>query len=94
MTASLQHALRAAGMAVACAFVTTLAWGQAVTLTPSPTGLHEEVTLTIDVGQSEQFGLKSILEANPDLPVYIWTCLLYTSPSPRDRQKSRMPSSA
>ena len=26
------------------------------------------------------------------LPVH--TCLLYTSPSPRDRQKSRMPSSA
>ena len=24
----------------------------------------------------------------------IWYCLLYTSPSPRDRQKSRMPSSA
>ena len=24
----------------------------------------------------------------------ITTCLLYTSPSPRDRQKSRMPSSA
>ena len=23
-----------------------------------------------------------------------WVCLLYTSPSPRDRQKSRMPSSA
>ena len=27
-------------------------------------------------------------EGNPD------ACLLYTSPSPRDRQKSRMPSSA
>ena len=29
-------------------------------------------------------------------PAYIriWICLLYTSPSPRDRQKSRMPSSA
>ena len=26
--------------------------------------------------------------------VQYWTCLLYTSPSPRDRQKSRMPSSA
>ena len=26
--------------------------------------------------------------------VYAWNCLLYTSPSPRDRQKSRMPSSA
>ena len=25
---------------------------------------------------------------------YSTTCLLYTSPSPRDRQKSRMPSSA
>ena len=28
------------------------------------------------------------------LPVLVMTCLLYTSPSPRDRQKSRMPSSA
>ena len=26
--------------------------------------------------------------------LHICTCLLYTSPSPRDRQKSRMPSSA
>ena len=25
---------------------------------------------------------------------WFWNCLLYTSPSPRDRQKSRMPSSA
>ena len=24
----------------------------------------------------------------------VWTCLLYTSPSPRDRTRSRMPSSA
>ena len=28
------------------------------------------------------------------IDVYFRTCLLYTSPSPRDRQKSRMPSSA
>ena len=27
-------------------------------------------------------------------PDSIFSCLLYTSPSPRDRQKSRMPSSA
>ena len=29
-------------------------------------------------------------------PEFVWhkDCLLYTSPSPRDRQKSRMPSSA
>ena len=29
-----------------------------------------------------------------DIPSGFITCLLYTSPSPRDRQKSRMPSSA
>ena len=29
-----------------------------------------------------------------DLNVYNATCLLYTSPSPRDRTRSRMPSSA
>ena len=28
------------------------------------------------------------------LGISVNTCLLYTSPSPRDRQKSRMPSSA
>ena len=28
------------------------------------------------------------------LAARVLTCLLYTSPSPRDRQKSRMPSSA
>ena len=28
------------------------------------------------------------------LKVLVYSCLLYTSPSPRDRQKSRMPSSA
>ena len=30
----------------------------------------------------------------PDIQWLLETCLLYTSPSPRDRQKSRMPSSA
>ena len=31
---------------------------------------------------------------NPYLADVLGACLLYTSPSPRDRQKSRMPSSA
>ena len=35
--------------------------------------------------------VKNVSNAKPDL---IISCLLYTSPSPRDRQKSRMPSSA
>ena len=28
------------------------------------------------------------------IPAMFYSCLLYTSPSPRDRQRSRMPSSA
>ena len=31
---------------------------------------------------------------NSDTNVLVKNCLLYTSPSPRDREKSRMPSSA
>ena len=47
--------------------------------------------------------LEGFQKRNPlYLPLYLvvslvtgtFTCLLYTSPSPRDRQKSRMPSSA
>ena len=37
--------------------------------------------------------LLSLAERGFDLKL-LHTCLLYTSPSPRDRQKSRMPSSA
>ena len=33
-------------------------------------------------------------KSNKKIAVYDLGCLLYTSPSPRDRQKSRMPSSA
>ena len=41
-------------------------------------------------------GLKPVfdLACNNYRMVNVNTCLLYTSPSPRDRQKSRMPSSA
>ena len=38
-------------------------------------------------GHSTETALLEILDG-------VYTCLLYTSPSPRDRQKSRMPSSA
>ena len=36
---------------------------------------------------------EGVIVADGD-PILSYTCLLYTSPSPRDRQKSRMPSSA
>ena len=35
-----------------------------------------------------------LVYANPTRPQDHYTCLLYTSPSPRDRTRSRMPSSA
>ena len=46
----------------------------------------------------EPFGdgspIAGFLKRNPDGGMHHICCLLYTSPSPRDRQKSRMPSSA
>ena len=48
---------------------------------PAPAGDAKKVASVIDT------------EVNADWRKYT-TCLLYTSPSPRDRQKSRMPSSA
>ena len=52
------------------------------------------VGIPFDAGTSyrpgARFGPQSIRQASRHLR----TCLLYTSPSPRDRQKSRMPSSA
>ena len=57
--------------------------------------------LSIAGAQHEIFStaaIPSIWEASGGIPRIINllcdTCLLYTSPSPRDRQKSRMPSSA
>ena len=48
---------------------------------------------TIEVKQAvSQRGRTHEMEA--PLPGMPETCLLYTSPSPRDRQRSRMPSSA
>ena len=51
--------------------------------------------------QLDSLSLKEVKEILPlndirrdHLIEYLHICLLYTSPSPRDRQKSRMPSSA
>ena len=59
---------------------------------------HDYRTITAQTGRD---GLAFLTSALPDLvlldlglPDMDGICLLYTSPSPRDRQKSRMPSSA
>ena len=47
----------------------------------------------IERGQSKTDLLKEFKNNTLQEPNYL-TCLLYTSPSPRDRTRSRMPSSA
>ena len=45
------------------------------------------------LGAKVSAGTKQIKAVGSNIKNIV-TCLLYTSPSPRDRQKSRMPSSA
>ena len=47
-----------------------------------------------DAKQIEAFLTGELREGDEALFAEHLNCLLYTSPSPRDRQKSRMPSSA
>ena len=50
-------------------------------------------TMTINVKAQLVPNTDKVSDSAPDFRLYAG-CLLYTSPSPRDRQKSRMPSSA
>ena len=47
----------------------------------------------LDLTPEDYFGSGNYWNNEAQVDGYM-TCLLYTSPSPRDRQKSRMPSSA
>ena len=47
---------------------------------------------TMDIGQICAEPVSKLVADNAHL--HLWTCLLYTSPSPRDATLSRMPSSA
>ena len=72
----------------------------------SQLGIALAVILAVVISGSTLFALRSLDAANLVireehmssearlLADQLNTCLLYTSPSPRDRQKSRMPSSA
>ena len=52
---------------------------------------------SIHVGAGSNIQDNAVLHCDADCPAVIGrdvTCLLYTSPSPRDKRQSRMPSSA
>ena len=61
----------------------------APSVTPSPTDLPSYMPTT-----PGPTGVPTAGPSGHPTPLPSYACLLYTSPSPRDRQKSRMPSSA
>ena len=59
-----------------------------------PSELSPELAETFDVKAQSGVIITSVLQNGPAAQAGIKPCLLYTSPSPRDRTRSRMPSSA
>ena len=68
-----------------------------ILLTPGPLTTSEtvkEAMLTDWCTWDADYNVHIVEEIRKSLVALATNCLLYTSPSPRDRQKSRMPSSA
>ena len=57
-------------------------------------GQLEAAKCVIEAKASLEVGARAMADAIEAGNKLVYVCLLYTSPSPRDRQKSRMPSSA
>ena len=62
----------------------------------TPEQLQRTQVLVVGDVMLDRYWYGAVDRISPEAPVPVVrvTCLLYTSPSPRDRQKSRMPSSA
>ena len=56
--------------------------------------IHDAVLALISLGYKQAEALKAVNKIKDSSPADISSCLLYTSPSPRDVEESRMPSSA
>ena len=72
--------------------------GESYLLTPHEAKIHDDIFInelqaTIEDKEAGIDGHSKLWNRVRDGLNY-FSCLLYTSPSPRDRQKSRMPSSA
>ena len=60
----------------------------------SPAGPTTTEPLPPEIAERNAALVEEFADSLYDAPADAILCLLYTSPSPRDRQKSRMPSSA
>ena len=69
------------------------AWIRAQDKELAPPQISAEVLRKMKKTAEDYLG-HEVTQAVITVPAYFNDCLLYTSPSPRDRQKSRMPSSA
>ena len=67
--------------------------GQPFVTTDYPS-VQRAIEIRADVVLMAKHGTDGVYTENPAENPNAKSCLLYTSPSPRDRQKSRMPSSA
>ena len=64
---------------------------------PSMRTVNASIYYNFEIGDYDarvKLAIKNIDDERAPLADRFYGCLLYTSPSPRDRQKSRMPSSA
>ena len=99
--------LRSFILRVLSALFLTLALMNPQTVEEERDSLPDEVLVIVDTSESAQLGgrdakieailgsLNSEINAAENLETtLVRTCLLYTSPSPRDKRQSRMPSSA
>ena len=71
----------------------TLVWKEISKIPYGQTMSYKEIALRIGYPNSSR-AVANACGKNPHPIIIPCHCLLYTSPSPRDRQKSRMPSSA
>ena len=71
-------------------------------IVPEETDLHQNypnpfnpsTTVKYDIGLMDGLEQRVSVNVYNVLGQHVTTCLLYTSPSPRDKRQSRMPSSA
>ena len=97
------------GISLVNSFLGTIATGMSITVTGNNSFSNEGLVANAQNSTGNNRGIRGVanstvgtnigltgsaLNGAANYAIQLFDCLLYTSPSPRDRQKSRMPSSA